>query len=53
MRELRGAVRHRAHEPVRRRLPHRVKQAACDVQHHATDVRPVVDVDLVVSGCGD
>lgn len=39
-------VRHCAHQPVRRRLPHRVEQTAAYVQKHAPDVRTIENVDL-------
>lgn len=49
MRKLRCVIRHGAHEPVRRRLPHRVEQATADVQEHAADVGSVEDVKLLVA----
>ena len=45
--ELRRVIRHGPHEPVRRRLPHRVQQPARYVQAQVRRIRPLVDVDLV------
>lgn len=45
--KLRGVVRHRADDPVRRRLPHRIEQAAEDVQEDAARVPVGEDVILV------
>ena len=46
MRQLARIITHRAHKPIRRRLPHRIEQAAHDVQKDAPDVRAVEDVDF-------
>ena len=52
MRKLRGVVRHGAHDPICGRLPHRVEEAAEDVQPDATSIPLIVDVYLVeVRGC--
>ncbi len=49
--KLRRVVGHGTHEPVRRRLPHRVEQTAKDVEKHAPDIWLVVYVDALVSRC--
>lgn len=49
VRKLRRVVRHGAHDPVRRRLPHCVENAAHDEEHYPPNVSAVIDVILVIA----
>ena len=50
MRQLARIITHRAHKPIRRRLPHRVQQPTTNVQEYSPEVFVVEDVDFVERG---